>query len=184
MGIPVKGFERYTIDRDGTITNTETGHVLQAVIGKDGYVRADLYNGHGFHKVLLVHRLVAEHFIPNPDNHPCVNHKDECKYNNDVSNLEWCTYRYNMNYGTAKARRREKMEAFYRSDKIKEIARVNGAKVSKGIAQMTKDGALIQVFKSGKDAARETGINHSHLLECCAGTRKTAGGYIWKYERS
>lgn len=184
MAVPVKGFERYTIERDGTIVNTETGHVLKAIIGTNGYAHADLYDGQGSHKMMLVHRLVAEHFIPNPDNMPCVNHKDENRHNNDASNLEWCTYRYNINYGTAQARKRERMDAFYKSEKIKETARENGSKVSKPVVQMTKDGSFIRSYRSGKEAARETGTDHGHLLDCCAGKRKTAGGYVWKYERS
>lgn len=64
---------------------------------------------HGYYHVILmnnkkricrtVHRLVAEAFIPNPNNYPCINHKDECRTNNTVDNLEWCTYEYNLNYG-------------------------------------------------------------------------------------
>ena len=55
-------------------------------------------------KSISVHRLVAQAFIPNPDNLPCVNHKDETRNNNDVRNLEWCTQKYNCNYGTARQR--------------------------------------------------------------------------------
>ena len=56
-----------------------------------------------------IHRLVAETFIPNPNNYPCINHIDECKENNKVNNLEWCTYSYNNNYGTKISRQREKI---------------------------------------------------------------------------
>ena len=70
---------------------------------KTGYLRITL-NKNGKYKTFAVHRLVAEAFIPNPNNLPCVNHKDENQFNNDFRNLEWCTYKYNSNYGTIKQR--------------------------------------------------------------------------------
>ena len=63
------------------------GKYIQVILCKDGKTSAK-----------LVHRLVAQAFIPNPNNLPCVNHKDENKKNNDVRNLEWCTYKYNNEY--------------------------------------------------------------------------------------
>ena len=66
-----------------------------------------------------IHRLVAETFIPNPDNLPVVNHKDENKLNSSVDNLEWCTYKYNNNYGTCKERRKETMANKPKIKKIK-----------------------------------------------------------------
>ena len=68
-----------------------------------GYLAVSLGSNNNF-KSMLVHRLVAQAFIPNPDNLPCVNHKDETRNNNDVRNLEWCTQKYNCNYGTARQR--------------------------------------------------------------------------------
>ena len=68
-----------------------------------GYPAVKLGSNNNF-KSMLVHRLVAQAFIPNPDNLPCVNHKDETRNNNDVRNLEWCTQKYNCNYGTARQR--------------------------------------------------------------------------------
>ena len=68
-----------------------------------GYPVVSLGSNNNF-KSMLVHRLVAQAFIPNPDNLPCVNHKDETRNNNDVRNLEWCTQKYNCNYGTARQR--------------------------------------------------------------------------------
>lgn len=68
-------------------------------------------NGQRYKKT--IHRLVAEAFIPNPNNYPCINHKDENKENNNVSNLEWCTYKYNSNYGTCRKRAIEKIKKYY-----------------------------------------------------------------------
>jgi len=184
MGIPIKGFERYTIERDGTITNTKTQKILKPIYANNGYVHADLHDGKGNHKIQLVHRLVAEHFIPNPDNLPCVNHKDEDPHNNEADNLEWCSYEYNANYGTAPERRRASMDPFYKSEKIKVQARVNGEKRGKPVIQLTKSGEMVRTYGSGKEAARETGANGSHILECCRGSRRSAGGYVWQFERS
>ena len=72
------------------------------------YKRVSLYKD-GQYKSKYVHRLVAEAFIPNPNNSPVVNHKDEDGTNNKVENLEWCTNQYNANYGTARERQREKI---------------------------------------------------------------------------
>lgn len=71
-----------------------------------GYLRV-VFSKNGIVKKYLVHRLVAQAFIPNPDNLPQVNHKDENKTNNNVDNLEWCDAKYNRNYGTAKIRGKE-----------------------------------------------------------------------------
>lgn len=72
-------------------------------ISNTGYFQVDLRTRTQRRRV-NVHRLVAEAFIPNPDNLPCVNHKDENKLNNDVTNLEWCDYFYNNSYGTTRQR--------------------------------------------------------------------------------
>lgn len=80
--------------RDGCILKPQTSSSYAQV-----YLTVD-----GKQKWFKVHRLVAEAFIPNPDNLPCINHKDENKLNNSVDNLEWCDYEYNSNYGTAKER--------------------------------------------------------------------------------
>ena len=69
-----------------------------------GYLQVELRDDYGKRKIKKVHRLVAETFIPNPDNLPEVNHKDENKQNPSVSNLEWCTSKYNSNYGIRKER--------------------------------------------------------------------------------
>ena len=118
----------------------------------------------------LVHRLVAEAFIPNTDNLPQVNHKDENKLNNSVDNLEWCTAKYNINYGTAVERTKKAM--------------INHPLLSKSVLQYTKDGQLIKEYKSIIEAERQTGINNAQISACCKGREhyNTAGGYVWRYK--
>ena len=88
------------------ITRVSPGKMLVPKCGgrKDSNYKIVGLTRHGVTKQFLVHRLVGEAFIPNPSNLPCINHKDEDASNNDVHNLEWCTYKYNANYGTRKAR--------------------------------------------------------------------------------
>ena len=134
--------------------------ILKPVCGKDGYLRVHLFKD-GKRTNFLLHRLVAKAFIPNPDNLPLVNHKDEVKDNNYPYNLEWCTDEYNQHYGTAIKRRAEKH--------------------SKKVYQYDKDYNLIKIWYSAAEAGRN-GFLRSHVNACCLGKYKTHKGYIWSYE--
>lgn len=99
----IKGFEGlYAITEDGRVYNYKTKKFLTGTKG-DGYVTVELRKD-GKSKWLLVHRLVAEAYLENPNNYPVVNHKDEVKNHNWVDNLEWCTQKDNVNHGTARQR--------------------------------------------------------------------------------
>ena len=127
----------------------------------------------GKHNNCSVHRLVTQAFIPNPNNYPVVNHKDENKANNFVwvnddgtidlekSNLEWCTTKYNINYGTSIERAKKK----------------KGVKVN----QYTLDGKYVNTFPSLQEAGKNYSNGEGNISNACIGKRKSAYGYVWRY---
>lgn len=145
------------------------GQILKPLATKGGYFRVALMVTNN-RKYCLIHRLVAKAFIANPDNHPCINHIDENKSNNSVANLEWCTYKYNNTYGVGAQQRI--------------VSRRNSIKGKKAVGQYTKDGKLINTYKSICDAARS--ISHilkspkSAIWSVCTGRKKSCAGYVWK----
>ena len=132
----------------------------------NGYLLVSLYKD-GHTKQLLVHRLVAEAFIPNPQGLETVNHKDEVKTNNVASNLEWMSQKDNLNYGTRNKRAGE--------------ALINHPKESKQVQKFDKQGNILATFPSINEALRVTGIDKGNISKCCLGKLKSAGGYVWKY---
>ena len=177
----INGFENYEVSNYGNVRSKDRiairrgykarikGQYLKKTVSH-GYPRVTLYKGdrHTF-KQIFVHRLVAEHFIDNPNNLPYVNHKDENGTNNHVDNLEWCTAKYNSNYGTAIERR----------VKHQDWASI-AEKQSIPVIRISKDGSEIVRYKSMMDADR-TGFKVSGVSRCCGGYLKTYKGYIWKY---
>ena len=149
-----------SLPRNGTIKKSR---ILSKCYDKNGYQIVSL-SKNGIHKTFKVHRLVAETFIPNIDNLSQINHKDENKQNNNVNNLEWCDVTYNINYGTRTKRSAEKH--------------------SKPICMFDTKGNYIKTYKSGVDAFEDTNISRYHISSCCNKRygRKTAGGYVLKYE--
>ena len=172
---PIPHFEDYIINNYGEIKGKRTGKLLKP--SKHRYLHLTLFKEKRYFKT--IHRLVAETFLPNPYNLPCVNHKDENIYNNFVwinpdgsvdlekSNLEWCSVGYNNAFGT----RPKRVSKTQINDKAK----------SKPVAQYTLEGILVATYPSIKEAERQTGINAVNISYCCKGKLKTAGGYIWKY---
>lgn len=127
----------------------------------DGYISVGLRIGDKV-KHIRIHRLVAEAFIPNFNNYPCINHKDENKENNRVENLEWCTAKYNSNYGNVK----------------KKISVANGKKVY----QYDLNGKLLNCYNSVREASRHCNIRHQRISACCRGEIKKQEDFIWEYK--
>ena len=133
--------------------------ILKPSLINTGYEVVTLYSKEK-RKKFQIHRLVATAFIPNPNNLPCVNHKDENKENNSVENLEWCDYVYNSNYGTGIERSKEK-------------------RLGNKFVVINLDTG--EVYQTPKDASRATGIHNDSISKVCKGKSKTAGGYRWRY---
>ena len=143
----IEGFENYSVSTHGRVRNDKTGYVIKSWEYR-GYqfVRLHKKSLGGF-KAKRVHRLVAEAFIPNTDKLPMVNHKDENKTNNHVSNLEWCTNEYNLNYGTRNQRISEKTRKRMLGNNIRGVS-------------VIVDGVE---YKSAAEAALKTGVTRHAL---------------------
>lgn len=145
----------YNYKRNGT-------DILKPKI-KRGYYQIGLRKN-GKRKWFAVHRLVAQAFIANTNNYPCVNHKDENKLNNCVDNLEWCTVGYNNTY----------------NNRISRVVE----KTSIAVMQYSREGEFIKEYTSISEAARENKIYPGTISGCCRHKKGfyTRGGYIWKYK--
>ena len=152
----------YKISNLGRVYSVQRKKIKNTFIDKGGYVRVQLYHNYT-QKRFLVHRLVAEAFIPNFNNYPQVNHIDENKLNNCVDNLEWCTIAYNNSYSHLE-------NNLYRKTGNYPIA----------VIQYSLSGEEINRYTSYSKAEKETGIDHSGISACCRGKQKTAGGFVWK----
>lgn len=152
----VKSMDRLISCKNNT-TKLCKGTVLKP--HKNNYLFVRLYNN-SIPETKYIHKLIADAFIPNPNNFPEINHKDENKLNNSIDNLEWCTVSYNNSYGnrTQKTRKR--------------------------VYQCDLTGNIIKLWDGIRLASKELNIPSQQISQCCNQTkyRKTAGGYIWKYE--
>ena len=155
----VKSLERTFIDKIGRERYVKE-RVLKPGVTKDGYLIVVLCAGDK-QKTHIVHRLVCQAFHKNPENKPCVNHIDENKTNNAASNLEWCTYEENNNHGT-------------RSERMAKTQ-------SKPVGQYTRDGELVKVWPSPREAGKQGGFDSATISNVANGKRKTHKGFIWRY---
>lgn len=171
---PIPGFEGlYEASTEGRIRSVDKiikmyhggewvrkGDIRTPTLNHSGYLRLSLCKG-GVQYPTTVHRLIAKTWLENPKNFSEVNHKNENKTDNRVSNLEWCSRDYNISYGTARKRA--------------------GVANGRPVIQYTLGGDKIQEFYSGYEAQRRLGVLEQNINLCCLGKRQQAGGFRWKY---
>lgn len=183
----IEGFEGlYQISNYGRVkslprnTNNQfrTGLIKRLQKDKCGYLSVILHKD-GISKKVLIHRLVATAFIPNPNNYLIVNHKNEDKLNNfvwvnddgtvdlDKSNLEWCTQLYNVNYGTGLERM---------------VQNRTGKTARKSVLQFDLNGNFIKEWECAHKIVKDTGFSQSYICCCCNGKYRQAYGFVWKYK--
>lgn len=131
-----------------------------------GYLYVNLCRN-GKEKATIIHRLVGKTFIPNPYSYPEINHKNEIKTDNRVKNLEWCSRKYNNNYG-------------HHNEKVAK-ALTNGP-CSKPVLQLTLDGSLVKRWPSTMECGR-CDFTQQSVVDCCNGKRHTHKGYRWQYAK-
>lgn len=160
----VKGWEdRYMVSNTGKIYSKLSNKVKRTAYTNDGH-EAIMLNRNGKQFGTFVHRLVAQAFIPNPNNFPIINHKDENPSNNNVGNLEWCSYSYNNTYNDIHIRSSE------------------GKK--RRVYQYGSDGSLVNEYDSVRNAAKIIGIKSpSNISECCNKKQLTTHGYVFSYSK-
>lgn len=183
----IDGFPNYMVSNTGEIKSlnyNKTGREKTLIPHKlsNGYLGINLYDNNKRSCYLLIHRLVAQAFLPNPNGYRIINHKDENRSNNSVNNLEWCSYKYNLNYGN-------------RNSKLSNSL-TNNSFFSIPVLQYSKTREFLKEFPSIAEAARTINNGNikaavTNILKCCRGVadtqfgiirRKTAYGYIWKFK--
>lgn len=163
----------YLISDEGQIFSVRSNRILKPQVNSGGYLRVEL-NVNGKPKKEFVHRLVAECFIPNPNNYPVVNHKDENPFNNKADNLEWCTPKYNINYGNCISKRKANTSYRFGADNA----------TSKTVYQFDLEGNFIAEHGSTYEAARQTGLSAGPISKAANGKLKQYAGYVWSYEKN
>lgn len=165
----VEGFEGlYKISNLGRVYSLKKDAVMKYKHNNRKYAQITLTKD-GKQHYFLVHRLVAMHFIDNPDNLPQVNHKDENKENNAASNLEWCTNKYNALYGTRIERTKNNKDYLKSREDMKR--KVKG----------TSFDGEVEVKLNSIKSARSLGFNTKKIIDCCQGKCEMYKGFKWEY---
>lgn len=158
-GKKIANYPNYLISKEGQVYSTKTNKIKLSQKNQNGYCRIELLNENE-KKKFYIHRLVAEAYIPNPNNYNQVNHKDLNKHNNNVNNLEWCSEAMNMQHN-----------ADNKPENSRKVIQLD----------LDDDNKIIRTYNSIKEASEKTDINKTSIIHCCSGKYKKAGEYKWKY---
>lgn len=172
--------ERFSISNYGRLKRNESitiypngqrvlykERIMRTQILNTGYCGANLSIGNNTIKPLSIHRLVAKAFIENPNNLPLINHKDENPQNNHVANLEWCTPKYNSNYGTM-------------SERLRQHKIVN--EIARPIVLYSYEGEKLKEYQTMKDAAIDNNISRGLVEQCCKNIISAAKGLHFRFK--
>jgi len=161
-------FPGYSATFEGEIWSHKRNKFIIGKINRYGYHTVGIRNSNSKRLHKQTHRLIALVYIPNPENKPCVNHKDGNKLNNHIDNLEWCTISENTQH------------SFNNQLQINKKGKED--ECSKWLTQYNKQDDIIAEYGSIREAHRLTNIDRKSISQCCNNKMKTAGGYIWKFK--
>lgn len=159
----IKGIEEYSVSDSGTVRNDRTSTILKSYLRRDGYMSIVLF-GNGKYISKKIHRLVAEAFLENKENKKYVNHKDEDKTNNNVSNLEWCTASENMKHLDITKRKAHK--GIY----------------NKPVLKMSLNGDILKEYFSIREAARDNQLSRASISKCIYGVLNVVKNHKYKFK--
>lgn len=173
----IEGYNRlYMVSNMGRVKSlnyhrTGKEKILKPVKQNNGYLTVTLCKN-SEQKIFAVHRLVAEAFIDNQDNKPCIDHINAIRDDNRVENLRWCTYKENINNPISKKR-------ILDNSPVVKFGKYNCN--SKPVYQYSLDDKFIRKWNCIRDVERELGFDNGNISKCCLGKKQTCGGYKWRH---
>ena len=191
----IDGYENYSVSSEGEVRNDKTGRILKKYKDKYKYDHVNLYKN-GKLKNFQIHRIVAEVFIPNPNNLPCIDHINTIRDDNRVENLRWCTHKENSNNPLTLEKYNNRQLSEETKEKISNSLKGKqpSEEAKRKMSENRTDKKLVicittgEIYESVIEASRQTRINQSSICQCCKGKYKSSGKHpetgeklVWRY---